>query len=121
VRADLSGLDKAKLVEVLGDLAPAEGRRKPLLADSRDVTVYAQALQNEQAHKALREYGDLELVRQIVEEAGLAARLRNLAQAVEIAVAEVTRARELDEDVGEAAAELANVAASLKAVTDSKS
>lgn len=120
VRANLENLDQTKLVEVLGDLTPVEGRAKPLLADSRDVTLYAQALQNEQAHKALREYGDLELVRQIVEEAGLAARLRNLAQAVELAVAEVTRTRKLDEDVGEAAAELASVATALKAVADSK-
>ena len=120
VRADLEDLDKAKLVEVLGDLAPAEGRTKPLLADSRDVTVYAQALQNEQAHKALREYGDLELVRQIVEEAGLAARLRNLTQAIELAVAEVTRARDLEADVAEAASGLATVAKSLDAVAKSK-
>jgi hypothetical protein len=120
VRAGLEGLDQAKLTEVLEDLIPAEGRSKPVLSDSRDVTIYAQALQNERAHKVLREYGDIELARQVVEEAGLAARLRNLRQAIELAVAEVTRARELDEDVADAAAELATVSAALKAVAESK-
>lgn len=91
VRADLQGLDRAQLSEVLGDLVPAKGRKKPLLADSRDVTTYAQALHIEQAHRALREYEDFEFARQIVQEAGLAERLINLRQAIELAMTEVTR------------------------------
>jgi hypothetical protein len=120
VGESLAELDEAKLSEVLGDLTPKSGRKKPLLADSRDVTTYAQALHNEQAHKALREYEDFELARQIVEEAGLAERLVNLRQAVELAMTEVTRASDLDESVIDAARELAQVADALKAVADSK-
>jgi hypothetical protein len=120
VRAALQGLDKDSLSEVLGDLVPARGRKRPLVADSRDVTVYAQALHNESAHTALREYEDFELARQIVEEAGLEERLTSLRQAVELAMTEVTRARELDAAVVEAARDLAQVADALKAVADSK-
>ncbi len=121
VVASLRGLDKEKLSEVLEDLVPARGRQKPLVADSRDVTVYAQALNNEQAHIALREYEDFELARQIVEEAGLSDRLVSLRQAVELAMTEVTRARSLEADVIEAARDLAQVADGLRAVADSKS
>ena len=120
VRAELENLDKDKLSEVLGDLVPAKGRKKPLVADSRDVTVYAQALQIEDAHRALRDYDDFELARQVVEEAGLVERLNNLRQGIELVMSEVTRARELDEDVAEAARDLAQVADALKAIADSK-
>jgi len=121
VRDELENLDKAKLSEVLGDLVPAKGRKKPLVADSRDVTVYAQALQIDEARRALRDYDDFELARQVVEEAGLVERLSNLRQAIELAMSEVTRARDLDEAVVEAARDLAQVADALKAVADSKS
>lgn len=83
VRRDVATLDKAHLAEVLGDLTPAPGKKKPLLADSRDVTVYAQALHDEQAHRALRDRGDLELARQLVEEATLPDRLAALTNSVE--------------------------------------
>jgi hypothetical protein len=121
VRTELENLDKAKLSEVLGDLVPAKGRKKPLVSDSRDVTVYAQALQIDEARRALRDYDDFELARQVVEEAGLVERLSNLRQAIELAMSEVTRARDLDEAVVEAARDLAQVANALKAVADSKS
>jgi hypothetical protein len=120
VMDQIEKLDKSALLEVLGDLIPKEGKRKALLSDSRDVTVYAQALQNEKARKALREYEDIELVRQIVEEAGLGARIRNLAQGVEITVSEITRAKDLDEDVAKAAEDLESVAKALNAVVKSK-
>jgi hypothetical protein len=117
----LQGLDREKLAEVLGDLIPARGRQKPLVADSRDVTVYAQALNSEQAHIALRDYEDFELARQIVEEASLGDRLVSLRQALELAMTEITRARNLEPAVVEAARDLAQVADGLRAVADSKS
>jgi hypothetical protein len=116
----LKKLNQDHLQEVLLDLIPKEGKKKPLLADSRDVTLYAQALQNEQAHKALREYEDIGLVRQIVEEAGLAARIQNLAQGIELTISELTRARSLDDDIAEAAEELESVAKALNAVVKAK-
>ena len=120
VLAALPNLDKDKVSEVLGDLVPAQGRKKPLVADSRDVTVYAQALHIDQARVALREYEDFELARQIVEEAGLEERLVSLRQAIELAMTEVTRARSLDPLVIEAARDLAQVADALRAVAESK-
>lgn len=116
----LKKLNQDHLREVLLDLIPKEGKKKPLLADSRDVTLYAQALQNEQAHKALREYEDIGLVRQIVEEAGLAARIQNLAQGIELTISELTRARSLDDDIAAAAEELESVAKALNAVVKAK-
>lgn len=118
--AALDGLERDELQEVLTDLTPTKGRTRPLLVDSRDVTVYAQALQNTQAHAALREYEDFELARQIVEEAGLEERLTSLVRSVELAMNEVTRSRELDDGVVEVARELAQVANALRAVADSK-
>jgi hypothetical protein len=120
VLEDLRNLDKKTLAEVLGDLVPAKGRKKALVADSRDVTTYAQALHNEQARRALREYEDFELARQIVEEAGLADRLFSLRQSTELVMTEVSRAEKLDDGVVEAARELATVAAALRAVAESK-
>ena len=117
---DLRNLDRDGLAEVLADLIPARGRKKALVADSRDVTTYAQALHNEQAHRALRDYEDFDLARQIVEEAGLADRLSKLRQAAEFAMTEVSRAVKLDEGVVDAARELATVTASLRAVAESK-
>lgn len=120
VLASLGDLKKDQLAEVLTDLTPTGGRKRPLVADSRDVTVYAQALNNEQAHVALREYEDFELARQIVEEAGLEERLVNLRRALELAMSEVTRAREVDNAVVEATRDLAQVANALQAVANSK-
>src|SRR5262249_6145244 len=52
VRTQLDALARNALAEVIGDLTPRAGNKRALLADSRDVTVYAQALTNEQAHRA---------------------------------------------------------------------
>jgi hypothetical protein len=120
VTAQLESLDRDGLGEVLGDLVPQGGRKKPLLADSRDVTVYAQALHHPEAYRALREYHDLELARQIVEEAGLPERIVSDRHALEVMITEVTRARALGQAVLEATVDLVNVANSLEAIARSK-
>ena len=120
VQASLRELDRAKTREVLADLVPQGGRKKALLADSRDVTVYAQALHNEQAYRALREYQDFELARQIVEESGLIERVQSTRQGLELMITEVTRARELDPDLKTEVEELINIANALAAIVSSK-
>lgn len=72
------------LREVIGDLTP-RGAERPVLWDSRDVTVYGQVLRNDVAHEALRRYDDLTLAKQIVQLAELPQRLRNLRAQIDIA------------------------------------
>lgn len=91
IQAALAGLDEDRLREVFADLSAGEGRRRPVLGDSRDVTVYAQVLQHPEARAALRKYDDLELARQVVERAELPARLRRLVDSVEVVLREVQR------------------------------
>jgi hypothetical protein len=120
VRSQLDQLNREGLAEVIGDLTPQGPSKRPLLADSRDVTVYAQALHIEQAHRALREYGNFELARQIVEEAGLPERLDAMVQALDSMITEASRASQLPEVMTALAESLASLANSLKAIVDSK-
>lgn len=120
VREQLERLSGDGLAEVIGDLTPQGASKRPLLADSRDVTVYAQALVNEQAHRALREYGNFELARQIVEEAGLPERLDAMVQSLDSMIAEASRASQLPERMSALVESLASLASSLKAIVDSK-
>jgi hypothetical protein len=120
VRAQLEQLSGEGLAEVIGDLTPQGSSKRPLLADSRDVTVYAQALVNDQAHRALREYGNFELARQIVEEAGLPERLDAMVHALDSMIAEASRASQLPDRMSTLVESLASLASSLKAIVDSK-
>ena len=120
VQAQLQGLNGDGLAEVIGDLTPQGSSKRSLLADSRDVTVYAQALTNEQAHRALREYGNFELARQIVEEAGLPERLEAMTQALDSMIAEASRASSLPENMRTHVESLTTLANSLKAIVDAK-
>ena len=120
VRESLEHLNEAHLREVLRDLIPQKGRKKPLLSDSRDVTVYALALQSEQARAALREYGDFELARQIVSQANLPDRLDRIARSLNVLLKEVTHAEELDRAVLDAAVAVAQVSDAVATLARSK-
>ena len=85
-------LDEDNLAEVIGDLTPQSGRRKAVVRDSRQVTVYAQVLSNEEAHAALREYEDLELASLIVQDASLPERIQNLSDRIDLLLNDVYRA-----------------------------
>jgi hypothetical protein len=91
IQAALQDLDENRLREVFSDLSSREGRRRPVLGDSREVTVYAQVLQHPEARATLRKYDDLELARQVVEHAELPARLRRIVDSVEVVSREVQR------------------------------
>jgi hypothetical protein len=116
VRLALDNLDREHIEEVLGDMTPAEGTKRPVLADSRDVTIYALVLANSRAHSALRRYQDFEVARQIVEQAELPKRVRQLARSIELVIDEVSRAETQDVAVFEAAEELFAQARSLLAI-----
>lgn len=88
-RADM--LDPQKTAEVLNDLKPREGQRRAVLADSRDATDYSDVLGNRRAIAVLREYQNLSLAIQVVEQGMLKNRLSSLIEAVDILVREVPR------------------------------
>lgn len=118
VEGSLRELDHQSLEEVVGDLTRQNGE-PPVLADSRDVTTYARVLTNEKARITLRRTRDLSLAQQVVEQAALPVRLRNLARTVEVLLGEVPR-YEIDQEVVDAANELLGQAESLAAVAEAK-
>ena len=114
VEAALAELDTDHLREVIGDMTP--NGTPPLLADSRDITVYGLALANSQAYAAMRKFGSLDVARQIVEEADIPERIRRVVATIEAIQEMVTRAGRVDVDVVGASEELASVARALRAV-----
>jgi hypothetical protein len=110
----LAGLDTEHLREVLVDMTP--NGSTALLSDSRDITVYGLALENEQAYEAMRKFKSLEVARQIVEEADLPDRIRRVVATVDAIQEMVTRSDQVDADVVAASEELASVATALRAV-----
>jgi len=100
VKRDVESVERDQLREVLGDLTPAEGRR-PVLYDSRDVTVYGQILKLDVARNAMRRHRDLDVARHIVELAALPDRIRNLGERIDVARDEAQQA-EFTRELGEA-------------------
>ena len=84
VEIGLNALSGSHLQEVLKDMRPGGSGQRAVLADSRDVTIYSAVLQDDRAHEVLRRYDDLALARQIVEQAGIPQRIRQIGQSVEI-------------------------------------
>lgn len=97
VREHIGETDGDNLREVLSDLTPAEGEQRPLLNDSRDVTVYGQVLNHSVAHAVMRRYRDLGIARQIVELAALPERILSLRDQTDVALDEAQQAEPSDE------------------------
>lgn len=114
VQDDIVGTDGEHLREVISDLTPAEGEKRPLLNDSRDVTVYGQVLHHPIAHDVMRRYRDLGIARQIVELAALPERILSLRDQVDVALEEAQQA-EPNDDLENAADALFRSARSLRA------
>jgi len=113
VRKDIASVERDNLAEVISDLSPRDGKR-PVLYDSRDVTVYGQILMHPVAHEILRRHGDLQVARQVVQLAALPDRLRDLRDRVEAAREEAQQA-EFSTDLGDAAEDLWRSSRSLRA------
>lgn len=114
VEGALADLNTEHLQEVLTDMTPNGGTA--LLADSRDVTVYGQALENPQAYSAMRRYKNLDVARQIVEEAALPDRIRRAVTMIEAIQELVTRSDNLEREVVDASDELVHVSRALHSV-----
>lgn len=97
VREEIDQTDGDNLREVLSDLTPAEGEKRPLLNDSRDVTVYGQVLHHPVAHDVMRRYRDLGIARQIVELSALPERILSLRDQADVALDEAQQADHTDE------------------------
>jgi len=94
VRQAISNINREAIAEVVSDLTPSGGRRKAVLEDSRDVTLYAAVLTNPEARTALREYGDLDLAGQIVVQASLPSRIMNLVERIDVLMNDIYRAND---------------------------
>ena len=119
IEAALKRLQEGPLREVLGDMTPAAGSSRAVLGDSRDVTIYAQVLQHKRAHEVLRQYNDLGLARQVVEQASVAERIRQAVRSIDILIQEISR-QGAPQDAEEPARELAQLAESLRDLVNAK-
>ena len=119
IETALEDLREGPLREVLGDMTPAAGSTRAVLGDSRDVTIYAQVLQNERAHEILRRYDDLGLARQVVEQASVPQRIRQVVQSIDILMQEISR-QGAPQDALEPARELAQLAQSLRDLVNAR-
>lgn len=97
VRNEIAETDGEHLREVISDLTPSGGEKRPLLNDSRDVTVYGLVLHHPVAHDVMRRYRDLSIARQIVELAALPERILSLRDRVDVALDEAQQAEPSDE------------------------
>jgi len=71
---DAASLDR--LAEVLRDLTPHGGKAKPLIEDSRQVTLYAEILRNDSARDVLRATESLELAKRYLVAGSFDAKMR---------------------------------------------
>ncbi|MEU8608449.1 hypothetical protein AB0C29_10665 [Actinoplanes sp. NPDC048791] len=120
VRNRPNSMNAERLVEVLTDLSPKVGQRRAVLQDSRDATDYSDVLANDVARRTLREYDNLNLARQVVENAQLSGRLADLIATVEVLQRDVPRMEEVTEDDAARGRELSALTRALSAVIESQ-
>ncbi|WP_084124940.1 hypothetical protein [Demequina sp. NBRC 110054] len=114
VEAAFESIDMDKVVEIVRDLSPVDGRR-PVLSDSRDVGTYVDVISDERASQLLRKYGDLELAASTLERGALTERLQTQARELE-ALATDARRLDVDESTLDAAQDVFETARSIRAV-----
>lgn len=113
INSYMSTVDTDRLSRVLSDMAPRPGHKTPLLADSRDVTTYARALQHPIASTVLTKYGDLALAKQILDREDLPNRLQTVERTVRAILDEIQR------DLDDLPPESLDAALALKSAVDS--
>jgi len=91
----LEEIDKEKLREVVSDLSIRTDGRRPIVADSRDITSYGRILNDSAALSALRKHEDFEVARQIVDQKGYPARIDSIATSVSAIIDELSLARDI--------------------------
>jgi hypothetical protein len=116
----LNSIKENKLREVLEDLAPKEGYKKALLADSRDVTDYGRIISDKYARAALRKYNDITLARSVIDEINLPQRVSRLAESCKLIVEELHNA-EVTKELVDAAEQLFAVSRSIHDIVEGRS
>lgn len=91
VRDRANDLMPERVEEVLNDLVPQPGAKRAVLQDSRSATNYSEVIGNERARAVLREYDNLALALQVVEQGQLRERLIEITESVEVLAREVPR------------------------------
>lgn len=119
VRERASDLHPGRTEEVLSDLVPQQGARRAVLQDSRSATDYSEVLGDERARSVLREFGNLALALQVVEQGQLADRLSQIAETIDVLAREVPRMDQPGVDEVAAAKELSARARALYAAVRS--
>ncbi|WP_457972303.1 hypothetical protein [Arthrobacter sp. D1-17] len=114
VRTVSKTLNPLGLRQVITDLTPADSGTKPVLWDSRDVTIYGKVISNERALASLMKFGDLAVARQIVERGAVTERLRTITRSIE-AITQDIDSYEINSDTEAVAAALVSAARTLSA------
>ena len=120
VRDRASQLIPERVEEVLNDLIPQPGEKRAVLRDSRSATAYSEVLGNERALAVLREYNNLTLAIQVVEQGQLAERVIEITESVEVLTREVPRMEQPEDEELSAAKELVARARALLGVVRSQ-
>lgn len=120
VRDRAMDLDRERVEEVLNDLVPLPGERRAVLQDSRSATDYSEVLGDERARAVLREFRNLALATQVVEQGQLEERIREITESVEVLTREVPRMDQPGEPELSAAKELSAHARALVGVVRSQ-
>ena len=84
IEDSLVRMNGRRLNEVIQDLTTRPGERRPLLADSRNVTAYGRVLVNEDAYRTLRATEDLDLARKVIDDVDIASRTRRLVREIKL-------------------------------------
>ena len=120
VRDRASDLNPERVEEVLNDLVPQPGERRAVLQDSRSATDYSEIIGDERARAVLREFRNLALAIQVVEQGQLGERIREITESIEVLSREVPRMDKPGDEELSAAKELSAHARALVGVVRSQ-
>jgi hypothetical protein len=92
INTALRTLNLERLKRVITDLTAPEAGKRPLVADSRQLTDYGRILTNKRASEMLLRYKDFEVAKRVIDEIDLPKRIRSIHQQCEIILQDVQRA-----------------------------
>lgn len=98
VTRNLSQVDVARLSEVVRDLTPPNEASPAVLADSRDVTAYSDILGNSEAHRLLRETGNLLLAKSVLSQSDFGRQVVEIVARVDLLLDMVSTQTEIDDE-----------------------
>lgn len=115
ITSSLKRLNEDGLRRVIGDLRPRKSESKPLIADSRQITLYGEVITNPKANEVLKRTGDLARASKALSQDGLAKRIGDLRSECESVTNEITELDSVSEEIRSAANQLFRASRSLVA------